>query len=154
MKYLPGLSLEIVGEGPDRARLEKVANEQGIAGRVHFRGRQKRAQIADLMRQATIFALPSRYEGLGCVYLEAMSAGRPVIACRGQGIEEVIENGANGCLIDADDLPGLIGIISELLQQPETRRRIGGAARQTIMSGYTQALAAARLLRLYRECLG
>ena len=42
------------------------------------------------MRRATVFALPSRYEGLGCVYLEAMSAGKPVIACQGQGIEEVI----------------------------------------------------------------
>ena len=52
------------------------------------------------MRRATIFALPSRYEGLGCVYLEAMSAGRPVIACLGQGIEEVIEPGVNGCLIE------------------------------------------------------
>ncbi len=72
----PGLSLEIIGDGPERPRLQQLANEQGIAGKVNFRGRQSRRQVADAMRRATIFALPSRYEGLGCVYLEAMSAGK------------------------------------------------------------------------------
>ena len=104
------------------------------------------------MRRATIFALPSRYEGLGCVYLEAMSAGKPVIGCRGQGIEEVIEQGVNGCLIDADDQAGLADILATLLQQEPLRRKMGEAARQTIMQGYTHAQQAARLSRLYREC--
>ena len=84
------LSLEIIGDGPERARLEQLAQELGIAAKVHFLGRQSRRAVADAMRRATVFALPSRYEGLGCVYLEAMSAGKPVIACQGQGIEEVI----------------------------------------------------------------
>ena len=86
----PPHSLEIIGDGPERARLEQLAQELGIGTKVHFRGRHSRREVADAMRRATVFALPSRYEGLGCVYLEAMSAGKPVIACQGQGIEEVI----------------------------------------------------------------
>lgn len=148
----PGLALEIIGDGPEKSRLQKLAAEKGIAGRVHFRGRQSRQQVADAMRQATIFALPSRYEGLGCVYLEAMSAGKPVVACHGQGIDEVIEPGVNGCLIEADDLQGLVDTLVGLLQQSEVRRKMGDAARRTILQGYTLEQQAARLLCLYREC--
>jgi teichuronic acid biosynthesis glycosyltransferase TuaC len=148
----PELSLEIIGDGPERARLQRLSNEQGVAGRVHFRGRQSRQQVAEAMRRPTIFALPSRYEGLGCVYLEAMAAAKPVVACLGQGIDEVIEQGVNGCLIRPDDLEDLIGILTRLLQQAEVRRKMGDAARQTILQGFTLGEQAARLFRLYREC--
>jgi teichuronic acid biosynthesis glycosyltransferase TuaC len=148
----PELALEIIGDGPERSRLQRVADEHGIAGKVHFCGRQSRQQVADAMRRATVFALPSRYEGLGCVYLEAMSAGKPVIACLGQGIDEVIEQGVSGCLIGADDLAGLIDTLTRLLQHAEVRRKMGDAARKTILQGYTVGEQAARLFRLYREC--
>lgn len=148
----PGLSLEIIGDGPERARLQQLANEQGTSAKVHFRGRQSRRQVADAMRRATVFALPSRYEGLGCVYLEAMAAGKPVIACLGQGIDEVIKPGLNGCLIKPDDLQELTDTLSRLLQQAEVRRKLGDTARRTILQRYTLAEQAARLFRLYREC--
>jgi len=148
----PGLSLEIIGDGPERARLERLAHDQRIAGNVHFRGRQSRQQVADAMRRATVFALPSRYEGLGCVYLEAMSAGKPVIGCLGQGIEEVIEDGVNGCLIRPDDLQEVADSLTRLLQHAELRRKMGDAARRTILQSHTLAEQAARLFRLYREC--
>ena len=148
----PGLFLEIIGDGPEQARLQQLANQQGMAGKVHFRGRQSRQQVVDAMRRAAVFALPSRYEGLGCVYLEAMSTGKPVIACLGQGIDEVIEQGVNGYLIKPDDLPQLIDTLARLLQQPELRRKIGDAARRTILQRYTLGEQASRLYRLYREC--
>jgi teichuronic acid biosynthesis glycosyltransferase TuaC len=148
----PALSLEIIGDGPERPRLQRLANELGITGKVSFRGRQSRQQVVDAMRRAAIFVLPSRYEGLGCVYLEAMSAGRPAIGCLGQGIYEVIEPGVNGSLITPDDLQELIDTLTRLLQQPEARRRMGEAARQTILQSYTLGEQAARLYRLYQEC--
>ena len=148
----PKVALEIIGDGAERPHLRKLAADQGIAGKVHFRGRQSRRQVADAMKRATVFALPSRYEGLGCVYLEAMSAGKPVIACRGQGIEEVIEQGTNGCLIGAGDLQELTDTLVRLLQQPDLRRTMGQAARRTVLQGYSLGHQAARLFRLYREC--
>src|SRR5581483_9872476 len=75
----PAVQLDIIGEGCERRRLQGIAAESGLQHRVRFLGRQSRTQVADAMRRCTLFALPSEYEGLGCVYLEAMSSGKPVI---------------------------------------------------------------------------
>ena len=150
---VPPLSLEIIGDGPERARLQQLAQELGITAKVHFRGRRSRREVADAMRHAAVFALPSRYEGLGCVYLESMSASKPVIACQGQGIEEVIRPAVNGCLIAPNDLEGLTDSLAALVQQPELRHKIGNAARRTILQGFTLEQQAKRLAGLYRECL-
>jgi glycosyltransferase involved in cell wall biosynthesis len=146
-------SWEVIGDGPEQPRLQMLARELGITERIRFLGRQSRSQVAQAMRRCTIFALPSRNEGLGCVYLEAMSAERPVIACHGQGIEEVIEQGINGCLVDPDNLDELIDTLTVLLQREQLRRDMGAAARKTILQGFTLAFQAARLARIYRECV-
>jgi len=104
------------------------------------------------MRRCTLFALPSRYEALGCVYLEAMSTEKPVIGCRGQGIEEVVQNGWNGSLTLPDDLAALRDALVELLRDPRLRERIGRAARATILENFTLKHQAARLAHIYREC--
>ena len=149
----PDLSGEIIGDGPERSRLIALAAELNISDRVRFLGRQSRLQVADAMRHCALFALPSRYEGLGCVYLEAMCAGKPAIACRGQGIEEVIQHGINGWLVSTDDLEDLKDALSRLLQNMQARRQIGEAAHRTIVEGFTLAHQAGRLASLYQECL-
>lgn len=148
----PDLSCDIIGDGPERSRLGTLAAELKLAGKTRFLGRRSRAQVAEAMRDCTIFALPSRYEGLGCVYLEAMSAGKPVIACRGQGIEEVILHGSNGWLVEPGDLVGVSAAMSELLENPQRRQQMGESARRTILNGFTLAHQAERLARVYREC--
>jgi teichuronic acid biosynthesis glycosyltransferase TuaC len=149
----PHLSCEIIGDGPERRRLSGIASDCNIAGKVRFLGRQNRKQVAEAMRRCVLFALPSRYEGLGCVYLEAMSTEKPVIACQGQGIDEIIRHGSNGWLIDPGNLQELIAALSALLQNLELRRQIGEAARRTILQGLTSAHQATQLVRLYGECL-
>jgi glycosyltransferase involved in cell wall biosynthesis len=144
-------SWEIIGDGPEKARLEKLGRELGIAKKIRFLGRQCRSQLVAATRRCAVFALPSRDEGLGCAYLEAMSAAKPVIACQGQGIEEVIEQGINGCLIDPGDPFELSETLTVLLQRAQLRREMGAAARKTILQGFTLAYEAARLVRLYRE---
>jgi teichuronic acid biosynthesis glycosyltransferase TuaC len=103
------------------------------------------------MRHCSVFVLPSRNEGLGCVYLEAMSCGKPVIGCHGQGIAEVIEHGKNGWLITADGLEQLVHGLSALLGSPEVCARIGTAARQTILDEFTLAHQAQQLAKIYRQ---
>jgi glycosyltransferase involved in cell wall biosynthesis len=149
----PNISCEIIGEGPERYRLTRLASEYNLAGKVRFLGRQSRKQIAEAMRRCVLFALPSRYEGLGCVYLEAMASGKPVIACRGQGIDEIIHHGSNGWLIDPGNLQELIAALSVLLQNLQLRRQIGEAARHTILQSVTTAHQATQLAAVYRECL-
>jgi teichuronic acid biosynthesis glycosyltransferase TuaC len=149
----PSLKLDIIGDGPERERLAALARQLRIEEKVHFHGRQSRAQVAEAMRRCTIFALPSRYEGLGCVYLEAMSCGKAAIGCRGQGISEIIQNGANGFLVEANDEHELTSALGHLLRDPARVHAVGMAARQTILSRLTLHHQAENLLRIYKECL-
>jgi teichuronic acid biosynthesis glycosyltransferase TuaC len=150
----PHISCEIIGDGPEHQRLTRLASDCNMAGKVRFLGRQSRKQVADAMRRCVLFALPSRYEGLGCVYLEAMSTEKPVVACRGQGIDELIRHGSNGWLIEPGNLQELTAVLSALLQNLQLRRQIGTAARRTVLESLTSAHQATQLATLYRECLG
>jgi glycosyltransferase involved in cell wall biosynthesis len=149
----PSLELDIIGDGAERERLATLTRQLRLEDKVHFLGRQSRAQVAEAMRRCTIFALPSRYEGLGCVYLEAMSCGKPAIGCRGQGIAEIIQHGANGFLLERDDEHELASELSQLLREPARAHAVGIAARQTILGGFTLQHQAEDLIRIYRECL-
>jgi glycosyltransferase involved in cell wall biosynthesis len=147
----PGLQCRIIGEGADRDRFAAEAKALGIGDHVHFLGRRSRSEVAEAMRSCTVFALPSRYEGLGCVYLEAMASGKPAIACRGQGIDEIIQHGSNGWLIPVDGLDELVQGLQVLLANAELRAQIGQAARQTILDGLTMSHQAERLMKIYQE---
>jgi teichuronic acid biosynthesis glycosyltransferase TuaC len=151
--WFPRLQCRIIGEGRDRARFEALAHELDIGQHVQFVGRQSRLQVAEAMRRCSVFVLPSKNEGLGCVYLEAMSCGKPVIGCRGQGIDEVIEHGKNGWLIPADGLEELVQGLSALLGSRELSARIGTAARQTVLEGLTLSHQAKQLATVYRQAI-
>jgi len=146
----PGLQCQMIGEGADRDRFASLARGLGIQSQVYFLGRRSRAEVAAAMRNCSIFVLPSRYEGLGCVYLEAMASGKPVIACRGQGIDEIIEHGVNGWLIPVDGLEDLVQALQLMLADSDRRRQIGQAARQTIVSNFTLSHQAQSLLQIYK----
>jgi glycosyltransferase involved in cell wall biosynthesis len=145
----PQIECQIIGEGADRERFIRLAEVLGISGRVHFLGRRSRAEVAQAMRDCTIFVLPSRYEGLGCVYLEAMACGKVAIACRGQGIDEIIHHGSNGWLIPVDGLEELVQGLNTLLGDAGLQARIGQAARETIVNSLTLTHQAARLKKIY-----
>jgi len=148
------LSLDIIGDGPELPQLRELITKLGLEGKVRFHGRQQRRQVADAMRRCTVFALPSRHEGLGCVYLEAMSCGKPVVGCRGQGIAEVIRQGSNGYLVGAGNDKELVLVLGMLLRDQQRRQNIGRAARDTIVERFTLAQQAESLARIYRECVG
>ena len=149
----PQIRCRIIGEGPDRAQFELLVRDLGIEQQVQFVGRRSRAEVAVAMRRCSVFVLPSWNEGLGCVYLEAMSCGKPVIGCRGQGIAEVIEHGKNGWLIPADGLEELVQGLAALLGSPEVCARIGTAARQTILEKFTLSHQAEHLSRIYGQAI-
>ena len=150
----PAATLEIIGHGPEQPRLEALARQLQIVERVRFLGRLPRRPVAEAMRRCTLFALPSRYEGLGCVYLEAMAAGKAVIGCRGQGIAEIIQHGSNGFLVGPDNEKELVLAMAMLLREENRRRNLGVAARETILDRLTLAQQAENLARIYRECAG
>jgi len=148
----PGLTLDIVGDGSERTRLSALARALNIADRVRFLGRVPRREVARLIRACTLFALPSRYEGLGCVYLETMSASKVAIGCYGQGIGEVIRHGSNGWLVEPDNVEQRAASLSTLRGNSMLRKYSGQQARQTILNGFTLHHQAEALLNIYREC--
>jgi len=149
----PTFILEIIGNGPEHSRLQSLIQQLQITERVRFLGRKSRHEVAAAMRRCTIFALPSRYEGLGCVYLEAMSAGKPVIGCREQGISEIIQHGSNGFLVGPDNERELTLALAMLLRDEPRRRNLGFAARDTVLERLTLAKQAETLERIYRESM-
>lgn len=148
----PTLGCDVIGDGPQRERLVSLAKELGIENRVRFLGRRSREEVADLMRSATLFALPSTYEGLGCVYLEAMATGKLALGCREQGIEEIIRHGSNGWLVAPNDLADLTLGLSRLLENEQLREFIARQGRETVLQSYTVEHQAQRLVRIYEEC--
>jgi glycosyltransferase involved in cell wall biosynthesis len=148
----PRLACQIIGDGPLRGYLSRLAVDLGIGDRVRFLGRQSRAAVANALRECTLFVLPSHYEALGCVYLEAMASGKPVIGCAQQGIAEIVHHGVNGFLVEPHDVHGIASHIGQLLRDAALRVRVGLAARQTILEGLTIEHQAARLAEIYREC--
>ncbi len=148
----PAVRCEIIGEGVERGRLEAAARSLKISDQIQFRGRQSRAEVAEAMKRCAVFALPSGYEALGCVYLEAMSSGRPAIGCRGQGIEEIIEHGKDGWLVEPGNLDDLIEALSVLLQQPEMGISMGDLARKKILRNFTLSHQAGHLVETLRKC--
>ena len=147
---IPNLRCAIIGEGPDQSLFADLGRRLGLAEKVSFIGRQNREGVAKAMRECTIFALPSRFEGLGCAYLEAMASAKPVIACKGQGIGEVIEHGQNGWLIPIDCVSEMADALTRLFRSSDLRIRLGSNARQTILGGFTLSHQVRRLSDLYR----
>jgi teichuronic acid biosynthesis glycosyltransferase TuaC len=149
----PQVRCRIIGEGPDRDRFAALARNLRLEGQIQFLGSKSRPEVAEAMRGCAVFALPARFEALGCVYLEAMSCGKPVIACRGQGIDEIIRHRENGWLVPEDGLEELVDAFSVLFKSPDLRARIGAAARRTILDSLTLSHQAQRLAEIYRGAI-
>lgn len=127
----PEYCLTIVGVGTDVDRLRKLADIHGVANKVKFLGGVSDDHLKELYSDCTIFALPSKKEGFGIVFLEAMAARKPVIGGNHGGTPEVIENGETGFLVDHADEYSLALAISRLLASRELRIKMGN-------QGYTK----------------
>jgi phosphatidylinositol alpha-1,6-mannosyltransferase len=127
LRGIPDARLVVAGDGDDRSRLEAKAAGLEIAERVVFTGFTSEATLVELYRRCAAFAMPSRGEGFGLVYLEAMRAARPVLAARGSAAEEIVVEGATGLLVDPEDREELRGALARLLDHPGEARRMGEA---------------------------
>src|SRR5207253_8500200 len=125
---VPEGHLLVVGDGTDRPRLEQLAHDLGLGEAVGFPGWRSADELAELYATCEVFALPSKKEGLGLVFVEAMAAGTPVVAARAGATPEVVSHGAVGFLYDYGDIRGLAGGIALLLKEHELRRRMSVCA--------------------------
>jgi glycosyltransferase involved in cell wall biosynthesis len=125
---IPSWRLAVAGNGGEQPRLEALVEELGLGGRVKFLG--PRDDVDDLLAASDIFAMPSNWEGLPLAMLEAMFAGKPIIASEVGGIPEAINNGVEGLLFPPQDKDKLADALRALLTNPGRRAQLGQAARE------------------------
>lgn len=130
MTTLPAVRLVVAGDGDDRQRLEEKAAALGLGDRTFFTGFLSEATLAELYRRCAAFVMPSRGEGFGLVYLEAMRAAKPVLAARGGAAEEIVVNEKTGLLVDPEDREALRDALDRLVSHPGEARRLGEAGRE------------------------
>jgi glycosyltransferase involved in cell wall biosynthesis len=139
------------GDGPERARLELIAAELKLRDSVHFLGAV--SNPADVLAAADVFVLPSLVEGLPLALLEAMRAGKPIVATSVGGVPEAVTSGINGLLVaPADDL-ALADAIATLAASPRQRAELGDQARATADRDFTEQRYIGALVSLYDELL-
>jgi glycogen(starch) synthase len=142
--------LLIAGEGPERPALQAVADSMGVTGRVTFVGRADRPTAIALFRGCSYFVLPSRIEPLGIVNLEAMAAGKAVIASRVGGVPEIVQEGVTGLLVDPTDVDALARAIARLGTDQQLRGSLGAAGRLRAQRFDWRAIAEQYLLHYPR----
>jgi len=131
--------LRLVGDGPDRAFLERHTSELGIAGNVEFAGWVDHKAMIPIYAEADVFVLPSLEEGIPMVLMEAMAMQIPCIAPRITGIPELIEHGVDGMLFTVADVDDLVKQVRDLLESPQEREQIGEQGRIRVERDYDMA---------------
>jgi len=142
----------IVGEGPCRPELERIAREVGISDRVIFDSTQD--EVPRMMAAFDLAVLPSRREGFGIVLLEAMASRKPVVATNVGGIPEIIEDGLTGMLVPPCDAPALARAMVRLLSDRQQCDMMGEEGRRRVEASFGIEKTAARLESLYRSLSG
>ncbi len=139
------LRLRIAGGGPEEEALKALAKAEGVADRIDFLGSTPHAECLELIRGARIFAIPCRTspsgdrDGIPVVLMEAMAAGRPVIAGRLESIAELVEDGKSGLLVPPDDVDALAAALGRLVADGEVRRNMGLAGRARVEEEFSDA---------------
>jgi glycosyltransferase involved in cell wall biosynthesis len=124
--------LVIVGDGPERHRLETVARDRRLADRVYFAGQRSKEETFALMAACDLFVLNSSYEGFPHVVLEAMGAGLPIVATEVGGTPELVRDGENGLLISPNANGELSKTLMKLVTSSEERQKLAVGARETV----------------------
>jgi phosphatidylinositol alpha-1,6-mannosyltransferase len=145
MAEVPDATLVMVGRGDDVDRLRAKAAALGIGRAIQFPGYLPDAALRALLRHAAIFAMPSRGEGFGLVYLQAMQAGVPCLGSRDDAAADVIIDGETGILIPEQDSEAIAGAVARLLTDEPMRRRLGDAGRRRFESVFTYPRFRSRL---------
>jgi colanic acid/amylovoran biosynthesis glycosyltransferase len=153
----PTVEYHIIGEGPLRAELERLADSLGVRAHVRFLGVQTGARVTQALREADLFLLASvtaangDQEGTPAAVIEAAYCGLPVLATRHAGIPELVLDGESGYLVPERDHEALADRLRTLLQRPERWPAMGAAGRRHVEASHAIPAVAERLERLYTE---
>ena len=149
----PDTSLVLVGDGDDRLRLEHLARNLGVSECVHFLYGLSPAQLFACYANCDVFALPSKGEGFGLVFLEAMACAKPVVGGAHGGIPDIVEDGVTGLLVPHGDAERLAQALETLLNHPNEAAEMGARGRERVQKDYTFEEFQSRLTRILNVVL-
>jgi N-acetyl-alpha-D-glucosaminyl L-malate synthase BshA len=141
--------LIMVGDGPERPKVEQYCREHGICGAITFVG--SLPLIEEVLVGADLFLLPSESESFGLSALEAMACEVPVIATTIGGLPEVVAQGETGCLFPVGDVRGMAAAAIDLLKNEDLRRHLGLAGRRRAVELFSQTAVVARYREIYER---
>lgn len=161
-EHVPEAELLVIGEGNDRGRLEGIVSAHGVDHAVTFAGRVSDEHLAQAYEGATLFALPGRArlgpdpagEGFGLVFIEAATAGLPIVAGRAGGATEAVRHGRTGLLVDPEDLRDVAAGIVRLLGDRSLAREMGARGRRWVTQRFSYGRFRADVARLIGEIDG
>jgi glycosyltransferase involved in cell wall biosynthesis len=151
LERVPRARAIIAGGGDLEDYLRGLASDMGVAERVHVLGPRK--DVPALMHAVDVFVMPSIWEGFGLVLLEAMAAGRPIVASRVATIPEVVADGETGLLVPAGDPLALADALAQLAEDPDRAARMGEAGRERLRRQFSVEKMVGDTELLYRELL-
>jgi glycosyltransferase involved in cell wall biosynthesis len=152
IRSLEGTSLRalVIGEGPERESLERLAGELGVD--VTFAGLQPKPRVRELLAAAAAVVIPSRcVENCPLTAIEAMALGRPVVASRVGGLPDLVEHGGHGLLVDHDDPEALRAALLELDDDPARAEAMGGRGRVRAVERHSAPAHLEAVLGIYAE---
>jgi glycosyltransferase involved in cell wall biosynthesis len=133
----PDATLVLVGNGDDRPRLEKLARDLGVAEHTRFLHGLTPEQLFTSYANCYLFALPSRGEGFGLVFLEAMAHAKPVIGGAHGGIPDIVEDGVTGLLVPHGNAERLAEALLSVLNNPGPAREMGARGKQRVEQAFS-----------------
>jgi len=143
----------IVGDGPIRMELEKLVKTLHLSDYVEFVGAKSHAEAMMYMSTCDIYCMPSWQETFGLSYLEAMAHGKPVIGCRGQGMDSLLLQDRCGLLAEPKNIESLVSVLNYLIENPEEAKAMGNRGFDIVRSKYTHESNAKQLLSVYQHVL-
>lgn len=147
-------SLDIVGDGPDREDLVRLARDLGLTPRVRWHGQVPQSKLPELYRHAAAVVVPSVDEGLGLSAVEALLCETPVVAFDSGGLRDVIQHEKTGLLVQPGDRAALAKTLDNLLSRDGHGAQLGKAGRLYALSTFAPESAARRYAEIYRQVLG
>lgn len=151
LKEHPDVVYVIVGDGPDKKRLQYIAKQYGVTDRVRFVGNVSHSNLACWYTRCDLFIMPTRklsnsdVEGFGIVFLEANSFGKPVIAGKSGGVTDAVIDGETGFLVDPTDLSMITDALHQLLSDSELARTLGAEGKKRVEEQFQWDQQAERL---------
>ncbi|MFA5098120.1 MAG: glycosyltransferase family 4 protein [Candidatus Margulisiibacteriota bacterium] len=155
LKEVPDAKFVLCGDGEEKPHIEEFIDKVGVRSHIEFRGKVNLDEMVQLYSTAAMYVFPSinRLEAFGIVQLEAMSCSTPVIASNIPGVNNVMEVGKSGLLVEPRDIEGLSAAIIKLLKDPELARSMGVRGRQLVETKYNWKTIGDQIEAIYLEAL-